>query len=231
MSRMILGRKIGMTQIFDDVGRRIPVTVVQVGPMVVVQTKSKAGRDGYAAIKVGFEPAHKQEKDGDVRWRGLTQAEVGVFEKAGIETPYRVVREFRCTEADLSKYTVGSFIDHTAFNEGEIIDVIGTSKGKGFAGVMKRYNFAGFGSSHGAHETFRGRGAIGGRKFPGRTFPGMRMAGRMGNAKATVQNLKIVRILADDNLYLIKGAVPGANGGLVKIRPAVKMVGKYNFSK
>jgi large subunit ribosomal protein L3 len=226
MSKMILGRKIGMTQIFTESGVRIPVTVVKAGPMVVVQTKSGAGRDGYCAVKVGFEPAARQEKDGDVRWRGLTRAEVGVFEHASIEVPHRIVREFRVSEGELSSYSVGATIDLTSFSEGEMIDVSGTSKGKGFAGVMKRHHFKGFNSSHGAHETFRGGGALGGRKFPGRTFPGYKMAGRMGNKRATIQNLRLVRVLADEGLYLIRGAIPGANGGLVEIRPAVKRIGK-----
>lgn len=226
IDRMILGRKLGMTQIYDANGKRVPVTVVKVGPMVVVQTKSAAGKDGYCAVKVGFEPAARQEKDGDVRYRGITRAELGVFEKAGIETPRRVVREFRCTEAKLSDYKVGDILDHSLFAEGETIDVVGTSKGKGFAGVMKRYNFKGFNSAHGAHETFRGGGALGGRKWPGRVFPGKKMAGRMGGERVTTQNLKLVRIDAEDGLYLIRGAVPGAINGLVQIQPAEKMRGK-----
>lgn len=226
LDRMILGRKLGMTQIYDANGRRVPVSVVKVGPMVVVQQKSAVGKDKYAAVKVGFEQAARQEKDGSVRYRGMTKAEVGVFEKAGIENPCRIMREFRCSEAKLSDFPVGSVIDHTAFNVGEIIDVVGTSKGKGFAGVMKRYNFKGFNSAHGAHETFRGGGALGGRKYPGRVFPGKKMAGRMGNARVTTQNLRIVQIDAEDGLYLIRGAIPGAINCLVQIQPAMKMRGK-----
>lgn len=224
MNRMILGRKIGMTQIFDGNGRRISVTVVKVGPMQVVQVKSKTGKDGYNAVKVGFEAARGLTKDGveGVRWRGITKPELGVFEKAGIETPLRIVREFHCTDARLAEYTVGQTIDHTLFTEGEILDVSATSKGKGTAGVMKRHNFSGFKSSHGVHETFRGPGSVGCRATPGRTFPGHRMAGRMGNVRTTTQNLKLVKVLADDSLYLIRGAVPGCNGTLVEIHPSLK---------
>lgn len=225
MSKLILGRKLGMTQVFTEDGKQIPVTVVQVGPMVVVGKKSKAGKDGYAAIKVGFEDADKQEKDGDVRWRGLTAAEVGVFTKAGIDTPKKHVREFRVEEGDLDKYEIGQVLDHTMFNAGDFVDVAGTSKGRGFTGVMKRHNFAGFKASHGVHESYRGGGSIGMSADPARTFKGTKMAGRYGGKRDAVQNLRLVSVDADDSLYLLKGAVPGANGGIVEIRPAVKKTG------
>jgi large subunit ribosomal protein L3 len=223
---MLLGRKIGMTQIFDATGRVIPVTVVKVGPMVVVQVKSEGSREGYAAVKVGFEDAQRVEKDGVVSWKGVTRPEAGVFEKAGIEVPRRVVREFRVNEAELAAYTVGQILDHSMFAEGESIDVTGNTKGRGTTGVMKRHNFSGFNSSHGAHETFRGPGSIGAHTFPARVFPGKKMAGRYGNERMTIENLKIVRIDAEDGLYLIRGSVPGANGGLVMVRPAVKSGGR-----
>jgi large subunit ribosomal protein L3 len=221
MARMILGRKLGMTQIFDANGKVTPVTVVQVGPMVVV-AKRHMPAQGYYGIKVGFEPAKRQEKDGDVRFRGLTKADVGVFTAAGIDAPCRVLREFRVTEAEFATYEVGQILDHTMFSAGNFVDVIGTSRGRGFSGVMKRHNFAGFGNSHGAHESFRGGGSIGSSAFPARVFPGKKMPGQYGNARVTTQNLRLVRVIAEDNLYLIKGAVPGSKSGLVAVRVAVK---------
>ncbi|MCB9531566.1 MAG: 50S ribosomal protein L3 [Myxococcales bacterium] len=224
MSKMILGRKLGMTQIFTAEGKQVPVTVVQAGPMVVVAKKSSLGKDGYAAVKVGFEAARRQEKDGDVRYRGLTKAQVGVFASAGVE-PQRFVREFRCREAELDKFEIGQVLDHTMFAAGESVDVAGVSKGRGFTGVMKRHNFSGFGGSHGAHETHRGGGSIGTSATPSRVFRGIKMAGRSGGTRVTVQNLKIVQVIEEDGLYLIRGAVPGANGGLVEVLPAVKRAG------
>lgn len=222
MSRMMLGRKLGMTQIFDEDGRRIPVTVVQVGPMTVIEKKSASGKSGYSAIKVGFEDAKRQELDGDVRWRGVTRGQAGVFAKAGIDVPKRIVREFRVSESDLDTYEQGQVIDHSTFKAGEFVDATGTSKGRGFAGVMKRHNFKGFRATHGTHESFRGGGSIGCSAWPSRVFRGKKMAGQMGNKRVTVQNLRLVRVLEDDSLYLIRGAVPGGRNGLVMIRPAVK---------
>lgn len=222
MSRMILGRKIGMTQLFEPDGRRIPVTVVQVGPMVVVRKKSEMGRDGYAAVLVGYEDAHKQEKDGEVRWRGLSKAQVGVFTSAGIDVPKRYLREFTIEESELDNYEVGQVLGHEMFAAGDVLDVTAISRGRGFSGVMKRHNFSGFKASHGVHESYRGGGSIGASAFPSRVFPGTKMAGRYGGTITTTQNLRLVRVDADDSLYLIRGAVPGAKNGLVTIRPAVK---------
>jgi len=234
MSRMILGRKIGMTQLFTEAGIRIPVTVVKVGPMVVVAKKTASSRDGYAAVKVGFEEATRQSKivnvEGEdeelVRWRGLSKGRVGVFTNAGIEVPRRIVREFRVSEQDLDRFNVGEVLDHTMFKEGEIVDVAGTSKGRGFTGVMKRHNFSGFKASHGVHESYRGGGSIGASAYPARVFRGKKMAGHHGNSRVTVQNLKLVKILEEDGLYLIKGGIPGHNNALVEIIPAVKKHGK-----
>ncbi|MFT5991728.1 MAG: large subunit ribosomal protein L3 [Bradymonadia bacterium] len=222
MGKMILGRKIGMTQIFDETGRRIPVTAVQVGPMTVVGKKSEEGKDGYASVQIGFEDADRQEKDGNVRWRGLTKAQLGVFARAGIEVPKKILREMRVSEGELDGYEVGQVLDHSLFLEGAIIDATGTSKGSGFTGVMKRHNFRGGKASHGVHESYRGGGSIGASAYPARVFRGKKMAGRHGGAQVTVQNLRLVRIIAEDNLYLIRGAVPGHNGALVKIQHAVK---------
>lgn len=224
MSKTILGRKIGMTQIFTEGGDRIPVTVVQAGPMVVVAKKSAEGNDGYNAVKLGFEKADKQEKDGNVRYRGVNKAEAGVFLKAGLE-PHRTVIEVRVSEKELANYEVGQEISFDIFNSGDIIDVTGTSKGRGFAGVMKRHNFAGFKASHGVHESFRGGGSIGASAYPARVFKGQKMAGRYGGKKVTTQNLELVRVMEEDGLYLIKGAVPGPINGVVKIQKAVKLHG------
>lgn len=222
MGKMILGRKIGQTQVFAEDGERTHVTVVQVGPMTVIGKKSESGPDGYAAIKVGFEDADKQEKDGEVRYRGLTAAEVGVFTKAGIDTPKRHVREFRVSEDELENYEVGQEIDHSLFEIGDYVDVTATSKGRGFAGVMKRHNFRGFKASHGVHESYRGGGSIGASAYPARVFKGKKMAGRYGGKKSTVQNLQIHAIDAEDNVYLVTGAIPGHNGALVTIKNAAK---------
>lgn len=225
MSKLILGRKIGMTQIFDTQGKVTPVTVVKAGPMVVVAKREIAGTD-YYGIKVGFEPADKQEKGDSVRWRGVTKSQAGVFLKAGLETPHRHVREFRVTAEEFANYEVGQVIDFTAFKVDQWIDVTGTSRGRGFSGVMRRHGFGGFGSSHGAHESFRGGGSIGMSAWPSRVLKGKKMAGQFGNRRVTIQNLKIVGILEEDNCYLIKGAVPGSNGGIVMVRPAIKKTRK-----
>ena len=222
MSRMILGRKIGMTQIFNEDGTRTPVTVVQAGPVVVVAKKTEDDKEGYNAIKIGFEPAKKLEKDGSVKWRGLSAAQVGVFTKAGIDVPRKHVREFRCAADKLDNFEVGQELDHTMFNAGEFIDVSGISKGKGFSGVMKRHNFRGFKASHGVHESYRGGGSIGASAWPARVFAGTKMAGQMGNERVTVQNLQIVQVVEEDGLYLIKGAVPGSKNALIEIRPSAK---------
>ncbi len=218
----LLGRKVGMTQIFDDAGNAIPVTVVEVGGNVVVQKKSEEGKDGYAAIKLGFGDVHKHEKDGEEpRWR-LNKPQVGVFLKAGIDAPRKHVREIRITEPELEAYEVGQELGADTFKAGEFVDVAGTSKGRGFTGVMKRHNFAGTKASHGVHEFFRHGGSIGASAYPGRVFKGQKMAGHHGNARTTIQNLRVVRVMADDNAILIKGAVPGPNGGIVEIRSATK---------
>jgi large subunit ribosomal protein L3 len=226
--KMMLGRKIGMTQVYSEDGTATPVSVIKAGPIVVVSKKSKTGKDGYAAIKVGFEDATKQEKDGNVRWRGLNQADVGVFTKAGIDVPKRCVREFRIAEEDLDNYEVGQIIDHSMFTADTLVDVSAISKGAGFAGVMKRHNFRGGKASHGVHESYRGGGSIGASAYPAKVFKGQKMAGRHGGKMVTTQNLRLVEILEDDSIYLIKGAVPGKNGGLVEIRPAVKSIGRRN---
>lgn len=229
MSVRIMGRKIGMTQIFNEQGQSVPVTVVKMGPNRVVALKSSDGADGYDAVKVGFELADKQEKDGESRYRGLTAAQAGVFLNAGLE-PMKHVVEFRVDGPDaLGQFDVGQELGVEQFKVGQFVDVAGTSKGRGFSGVMRRHNFGGFRASHGTHESFRGGGSIGMSADPSRVLPGKKMAGRMGNARTTVQNLKIVRIDADEQLLLIKGAIPGPNGGLVEVVQAVKKARREKF--
>jgi large subunit ribosomal protein L3 len=222
--RGLIGRKIGMTQIFGPDGRHFPVTVIQVGPNVVVQKKAAAGRDKYSAVKLGFEAARKSEKEGTApRWR-MTKPMLGVFQKAGIETPLRHLRELRLdSDAELARYEVGAQVGATEFQAGQYVDVIGTSKGRGFTGVMKRHNFSGSASStHGTHEYFRHAGSIGSSAWPSRVIRGKRMEGQHGNSRATLQNLHVVEVMAEENVILVKGGVPGPNGGLVFIRTAVK---------
>lgn len=222
MARMLLGRKIGMTQIFDQNGKRIPVTVVQFQPNYVVRKKSVDGKDGYNAIQIATEGATRQEKDGQVRFRGLTRGQVGVFKAAGI-APQRFVRELRFKKAaELDAFEVGQALNADLFKVGDIIDAAGISKGRGYTGVMKRHNFGGFKMSHGVHESHRGGGSIGTSATPSRVLKGVRMAGQHGNVRVTVQNLKVVRVLEEDNAILIKGAIPGAMNSLVEITNAIK---------
>jgi large subunit ribosomal protein L3 len=205
----ILGTKLGMTQVFDENNRMIPVTVVQAGPNVVTQVRTQES-DGYKAIQLAF---------GAVDPRKVNKPRTGHFDKAGV-TPRRYLAELRTTDADT--YEIGQEITAEVFDAGAVVDVTGTSKGKGYAGVMKRHGFKGQGASHGAQAVHRRPGSIGGCATPGRVFKGVRMAGRMGNDKVTTQGLTVHAVRADDGLLLIKGAVPGPKGGVVFVRNAVK---------
>ncbi|MEU5989791.1 50S ribosomal protein L3 [Spirillospora sp. NPDC047418] len=209
----VLGEKLGMTQVFDDEGRMVPVTVVQAGPCVVTQLKNQE-KDGYGAVQIGF---------GQIDPRKVNKPRTGHFEKAGV-TPRRYLVELRAD--DTTGYELGQEITADVFEAGQKIDVTGTSKGKGTAGVMKRHGFKGLSASHGTQRKHRSPGSIGGCATPGRVFKGLRMAGRHGNARTTVQNLTVHAIDAEKNLLLIKGAVPGPNGGVVLVRDAVKGTGK-----
>ncbi|MEV5569429.1 50S ribosomal protein L3 [Spirillospora sp. NPDC052269] len=209
----VLGEKLGMTQVFDDEGRMVPVTVVQAGPCVVTQLKDQE-KDGYTAVQIGF---------GQIDPRKVNKPRTGHFEKAGV-TPRRYLVELRVDDA--AEYELGQEITASVFEAGQKIDVTGTSKGKGTAGVMKRHGFKGLGASHGTQRKHRSPGSIGGCATPGRVFKGLRMAGRHGNARTTVQNLTVHAIDAEKGLLLIKGAVPGPNGGVVLVRDAVKGTGK-----
>jgi large subunit ribosomal protein L3 len=205
----ILGEKLGMTQVWDDNNRVVPVTVVKAGPNVVTQVKTPE-QDGYSAVQIAF---------GAIDPRKVNKPAAGHFAKAGV-TPRRHLVELRT--ADASEYTLGQELGVDTFEAGQEVDVVGTTKGKGYAGVMKRHGFAGVSASHGAHRNHRKPGSIGGCATPGRVFKGMRMAGRMGVARQTTQNLTIHAIDAENGLILIKGAVPGPKGGLVLVKTAAK---------
>jgi len=205
----LLGTKLGMTQVWDENGRIVPVTAVQVDTNVVTQVRN-ADRDGYEAVQLAF---------GAVDPRRVTKPLVGHFEAAGV-TPRRHVAEIRTSNA--AEYSLGQEIAADVFEAGQKVDVTGTTKGKGTAGVMKRHGFKGVSASHGSHRNHRKPGSIGGASTPSRVFRGLKMAGRMGNERRTIQNLTIHSVDAEKGLVLIKGAVPGAKGGVVLIRSAVK---------
>jgi large subunit ribosomal protein L3 len=223
VSKSILGTKVGMTQVFGADGERIPVTVVQAGPCTVIGTRTPE-ENKYAAIRISFQEFAKPAEGKRGRWeKVLSKAEVGVFTKVGL-TPARTIREIRVAPADLEGVKVGDKITADFLKSGDLVDVSGITKGKGFMGVVVRHNMAGMGApqSHGAHEVHRHMGAVGQRKTPGRTYKNKHMPGHMGQTRTTVQNLSVVNVDLENNLVLIKGALPGANGTLVTIRPAVK---------
>ena len=205
----VLGEKLGMTQVWDADSRLVPVTVVQAGPNVVTQVRD-AATDGYAAVQLAF---------GAIDPRKVNKPMGGHFEKAGV-TPRRHLVELRTSDA--ADYTLGAEITAAVFEAGQKVDVSGTTKGKGFAGVMKRHGFKGVSASHGAHRNHRKPGSIGACATPGRVFKGTRMAGRMGGDTVTTQNLTVHAVDAEKGLILLKGAVPGPKGGLVVLRSAAK---------
>jgi len=205
----ILGTKLGMTQVFDENNRVVPVTVVRAGPCVVTQIRTQEA-DGYTAVQLAF---------GAVDPRRVNKPETGHFAKAGT-TPRRHLVELRTSDA--SEYQLGQEVTAEVFETGQVVDVVGTSKGKGTAGVMKRHGFHGLGASHGVQRKHRSPGSIGGCATPGRVFKGLKMAGRMGHERVTNQNLTVHRVDADSGLLLIKGAVPGPKGGLVLVKSAAK---------
>jgi large subunit ribosomal protein L3 len=201
----LIGRKIGMTSIFDENGKNIPCTVIEAGPCVVTQVRTNA-IDGYEALQLGFDD--KTEKH-------TVKAEEGHFKKAGTAAKKKVV-EFHGFEEE---FKLGDSIDVNLFAEGEFVDVVGTSKGKGFQGVVKRHGFGGVGqATHGQHNRLRAPGSVGASSYPSRVFKGMRMAGRMGGDNVTVQNLKVLKVVADKNLLVIKGCVPGCKNSYVIIQ-------------
>ncbi len=205
----LLGSKLGMTQLWDENNKVVPVTVIQAGPCVVTQLRSPE-KDGYSAVQLAF---------GAVKVKNVTKPMSGHYEAAGV-TPRKHLVELRT--ADASEYTLGQEVTAEAFAAGEVIDVTGVSKGKGTAGVMKRHGFHGLRASHGVHRKHRSPGSIGQCSTPGRIFPGMKMAGRMGVDRVTVQNLTIHAVDAERGLILVKGSVPGPKGALVVMRSAAK---------
>jgi len=208
----LIGRKLGMTQIFDDAGNALGVTVIEVGPNTVLQVKSAAGADGYDAIQLGY-LAKKEQR--------TTKAELGHARASGAAGAFKFVREFRVANA--GTFTKGAEVTAgDVFTAGTKVDVVGTSKGRGFAGVMKRHNFAGFKRSHGVHEYYRHGGSIGTRLTPGMTLKGVKMPGHMGSARVTVQNLKVVKVDVERNLVMVRGGVPGPDGATVIVRNSAK---------
>ena len=203
----ILGTKLGMTQVWDEDNKVVPVTVVQAGPCVVTQVRTPV-TDGYSAVQIAY---------GAIDPRKITKPLAGHFAKAGV-TPRRHVVEIRTEDA--SEYSLGQELGADVFEAGQVIDVVGTTKGKGFAGVMKRHGFGGLRASHGVERKHRSPGSIGGCATPGRVFRGMKMAGRMGGDRQTTQNLRVQGVDVEQGLLLIKGAVPGPKGGLVFVRTA-----------
>jgi len=208
-SKGLLGTKLGMTQVWDANNKLIPVTVVEITPNVVTQLRS-VEVDGYLAVQIAY---------GQIDPRKANKPATGHFDKAGV-TPRRHLTEVRT--ADAAEYTLGQEIAVDIFEAGQKVDVVGTSKGKGFAGVMKRHNFKGVSSSHGSHRNHRKPGSIGASSTPSRVFKGMRMAGRMGGDRVTAMNLIVHSVDLEKNLILVKGAVPGAKGRIVFVRNAVK---------
>ncbi len=205
----LLGEKVGMTQVWDADNRVVPVTVIAAGPCVVTQVRTP-DTDGYDAVQIAF---------GAIAARKVTKPQAGHFAKAGV-TPRRHVIELRTSDA--SEYTLGQELTAEVFEAGQVVDVVGTSKGKGFAGVMKRHGFSGLRASHGVQRKHRSPGSIGACATPGRVFKGLRMAGRMGGERVTVQNLSVHSVDAEKGLILVRGAVPGAAGGVVVITSSAK---------
>lgn len=211
----ILGKKVGMTQVFSDEGEAIPVTVIEAGPCYVTQIRTE-GNDGYSSIQLGFE---------EVKPKRLTKAELGHLQKADLPA-LRYVREFRMDDDELDDYELGQRLDVTVFEPGQLVDVTGKSKGRGFAGAVKRHGFKRQPKTHGQSDRERAPGAAGAGTDPGRVFKGKRMPGRMGNDRVTIQNLEVVIVDPERNLLAVKGSVPGARNGLLTIREAVKAAGR-----
>lgn len=209
MQKGIIGRKVGMTQIFDEKGNVIPVTVISAGPCFVVQKKT-VENDGYSSVQLGFE---------EIRDKLVNKPRKGQFEKAGV-SPKRILREFRL--ADSEKFNVGDIIKVDTFAPGDAVDVTGTSKGKGFSGVIKRWNAHRLKMTHGTGPVHRQVGSMGSNTDPSRVFKGKHMAGQLGNERVTVQNLDVVKVDLENNLIALKGAIPGPKGGIIVIADSVK---------
>ncbi len=211
----IIGKKLGMTQTFTEHGNIIPVTVIEAGPCRVIQKKA-ADRDGYDALQCGFVEITKTNR--------VNKPLTGHFKKADVP-PQKIVKEFRVTPEEAEGAEVGATVTVDIFEPGDFVDVVGTSKGKGFAGVMKRHGFGGAPASHGSHEFFRHGGSIGQNMTPGRVLKGRKMAGRLGGKRVTVQSLKVVEVRGDTNILMVEGAIPGPTNGYVIVQKAVKKNG------
>jgi large subunit ribosomal protein L3 len=207
----LLGKKIGMTQVFNPDGSRVGATAIEVGPCVVVQKRTDE-KEGYTAIQLGF--IDKPE-------RKVNRAEMGHFAKAGVK-PKRVLREFRMSAEAAAQFEVGQELKADAFKVGDHIDVVGTSIGKGFAGVFKTYHFHGANDTHGAHEVFRHGGSLGTNMTPGRVFKGRKMPGHHSAVRVTVLNVEVVRVFTDDNMIFVRGPVPGSRNGVVELKPTIR---------
>ena len=217
----LIAKKIGMTQLFQEDGTRVPVTVLEAKGNVVTAHRTDE-RDGYTALQLGF---------GEQKASRMTKPQLGHFSKSEV-TPRRKVRELRVATDKLETHPVGSEVELDAvFEEGAVVDVTGTSKGKGFQGVIKRHNMRGEKRTHGQHEVYRHGGSIGCRLTPGRVLKGKRMAGQMGNERVTVQNLKIVKVMKDEGLLLVSGPIPGGKNGLVTVRHSVKSAARARGKK
>ena len=207
----LIGKKIGMTQIMKENGEVVPVTVIQAGPCVVVQKKTTES-DHYNALQLGF---------ADRKERKTNKPLLGHFKKGGV-SPKKILKEIRLDASEVGQYEIGQEIKADIFKVGEYVDVVGTTKGRGFAGVIKRHGFRGAPASHGTHDYKRHGGSIGSASYPSKVYKGIKMPGRMGGSRVTIQNLKIENIRSEQNLLLIKGAIPGADNGTVLIKKAVK---------
>jgi len=211
MALGLIGKKIGMTRVFTAAGEQVPVTVLQLGPCTVVGKRTME-KDGYTALRIGF---------GERKDKHTSKPLAGEYKKSNLK-PHREIREFRVTADELGKFEVGQVLKSDLFKAGQLVDVAGTSRGLGFAGVVKKFKVAGFVEAHGTHEYYRHIGAIGQRKTPGRVFKNQKMPGHKGVVRRTVQNLTVVEIDGDNSLLLVKGSVAGHANGLVLVKPAVK---------
>lgn len=211
MSIELMCRKLGMTQIYSETGEAIPVTVLEAGPNTVVRIKKSEEKDGYAAVQLGF---------GERRAKLFNKPESGHFSKAGVD-PLRHLAESRVSDEEAGEFEVGQVLKADIFEDGQRVDAVGTSKGRGFQGVVKRHGFAIKKRTHGTHEYFRHPGSIGAGAYPAKVWKGQKHAGQMGDVRVTVQNLEVVRVDADRNLIFLRGAVPGHKNGLVRVRAAV----------
>ncbi len=211
MAKGLIGKKVGMTQVFTEDGNLVPVTVIDVTTCTVVGKRTPE-KDKYSAVQLGF---------GTVKEKNLSKAMAGAFKKSGAK-PTRLIKEFRVTPEEAAAFNVGDQVKADMFTKGQAIDVTGITKGRGFQGVMKRWRFAGFYQTHGTHEYRRHPGAIGQRKTPGRVYPQKKMPGHYGVEKVTTQNLTVVDVVPEKNLILVKGAIPGHNEGVVFLQPSVK---------